>query len=766
MRNVLWYNSPARALNDYAESYVGRRGWERYSLPIGNGYFGASLFGRLETERIQITENSFCNPRATKEGLKSSAGGLMDFLEIFVEVNHSLASDYVRALDLDEGVSTVEYTHGGVRYKRTYFASYPDKIMAVRFEADKAGAITLEVRTEIPFNRPYLHDEGDGMGRQGEAFAEGDTITVSGKLEYFDLDYEAQIKVIAEGGCTESSDNGRVFVEDADSVTLIVACGTSYEMNESVFLENDPKRKFAGNPHPHERVSGYISEAAGKGYAELLRAHKEDYKRLFSRVSISLGEELPDAPTDELLKRYKAGERSRNIEQLLFQYGRYLLICSSRRGCLPANLQGIWTSYATSPWGAGYWHNINVQMNYWPSGPANLSELFLSYSDYARAYMKRAKVLADAFVLKNYPEKYAGEGNNGWNIGTAAYPYAITGFSGNGHSGPGTGAFTSLLFWDYYDYTGDKEFLRDVAYPALRDMSVFLSKTIKMIDGKMLVEKSASPEQQVEIDGKLVYYATSGCAFDQQMIYENDKRTLEAADILGINEPFLDEIRARLPLLDPVLIGDDGQIKEFREETRYGSIGERDHRHISHLVGLYPGTLINSNNPEWMRGAKITLDGRGNRSKGWAMAHRVCLRARAKCPAELMSAVISLIENNIMDNLWDTHPPFQIDGNFGYTAGVCEALIQSQAGYIEIIPCLPTEWETGSFKGLCARGGYTVDAEWKNGEVIFAKVKASRDGVLKIKLSEKLVPMEAGATDENGIISVQLRAGEEITFSI
>ena len=399
-------------------------------------------------------------------------------------------------------------------------------------------------------------------------------------------------------------------------------------------------------------------------------------------------------------------------------------------------------------------------MNYWSTGTANLSELFIPYVNYAKAYMPLAEQNADRYVAESYPDKLSPSGENGWIIGTGGWPYTIDGFSSGSHSGPGTGAFTALLFWDYYDFTRDTAFLRDFGYRALRSMSVLYTKVLKNVDGVYLVEHSASPE--IEHGGS--YYHTVGCAFDQQMVYECFRRTVDSARILGISDPFIDQIEAILPHLEPVLIGDDGQVKEFREETSYASIGEEHHRHISHLVGLYPGTVIDERHPEWLRAAEVTLNRRGDRSHCWAVAHRMLLWARCGNGKRAMDLLRSLIQNNVMENLWDRHPPFQIDGNFGYTAGVGEMLLGSSDGLVSILPALPDEWGRGEFSGIVARGGIVFDCRWQDDKVLYLAARARQDITVEIRLpagntldNSPAVLTKAGATAAS---TVSLAAGK------
>lgn len=758
---LLRYSSPAPKYGENTELYPSPESvWEKWSLPIANGFFGASIFGHTDTERLQITENSLANPwKSLPNGARY---GLSNFAELYFEFGHTGTTSYERTLSLDDAVSTVKYTYNGVIYEREYFASYPNRVIAMRFSANKKGKISFCAHPEIPFVADYCVEEGDGCGKHGEVTAKGDTLTVSGVMDYYDIKFEGQLKIINNGG-TLRTENDRIYVENADEAILLFACGTNYKMESRVFLENDPKKKLAPYPHPHDAVTKFIENASKKTYSELKSIHIADYSALFGRVLVDVGGKDTGKTTDELLSDYKSGNESRHLETLLYQYGRYLLIASSRPGGMPSTLQGIWNAYRSSPWSCGYWHNINIQMNYWPACISNLAETFLPYVEYNKAYTPQTKAHADRFVRNNYPENLSPDGENGWIIGTGAWPYSVSGFDSVGHSGPGTGAFTSLLFWDYYDYTRDEDFLKNVCYPILRGMSVFLSKSLKEIDGSYLIEHSASPE----MFHNGVYHHTVGCAFDQQMVYENFKRTLDCAEILGINEPLLDQIREMLPKLDPVIVGESGQVKEYREEKKYGDIGdEYHHRHISQLVGMYPGTIINSSTPEWIKAASVTLTERGDKSTGWAAAHRLCLWTRTGNGKKSMDLIRSMLKNNILPNLWDTHPPFQIDGNFGYTAGMSEMLMQSQAGYIELLRSLPREWSEGEFKGLIARGNFSVDCKWSNMTPTYVKILSRAGESLSVAIDISHYKFTLNGTiiappiGKNGIPTLKTKRGD------
>lgn len=609
----LWYSQPAP--NEGAENIVKSRGfpydkyWERWSLPIGNGYMGACIFGRTDTERIQLTEKTF--------GVKGpyKKGGIGNFAEIYIEdIHHDQPLNYKRSLRLNDAISTVNYQYEGVNYTREYFANYPSNVIVVKLKADQPGKISFTLRPVLP----YLHEYNDeGTGRTGKVSAQNDLITLTGDIQFFRLPYEAQIKVIPSGGQLkamndESGNNGTIRIQQADSVVLLINAQTAYQLKSSVFTAS-PENKFTGNEHPHRAVSQCIQKAADKGYEVLCKEHIADYQSLFSRVDLRLCDETPGIPTDSLLHDYQRGKESLYMDELLFQYGRYLLIASSRKGSLPPHLQGAWSQYEYAPWSGGYWHNINIQMNYWAAFNTNLAEVFIPYVEYNEAFRQSANEKATGYIKKNNPDALSAiPEENGWTIGTGANAFSID--SPGGHSGPGTGGFTTKLFWDYYDFTRDEDILKKHSYPAMLGMAKFLSKTLKPTEeGYLLADPSSSPEQY----HNGTTYQTKGCAFDQEMIWESFHDALKAADILKEESPFLRTIKEQIGKLDAIQIGESGQIKEYREEKKYSDIGDPRHRHISHLCALYPGTLINAETPEWLKAATVTLNNRGDKSTGW-----------------------------------------------------------------------------------------------------------------------------------------------------
>ena len=707
----LWYDKPAPNAGIVNAGSGLDSDWENWSLPMGNGYMGVCTFGRTDTERMQITENTLCNAGC----YGGTRGGLTNFAEMYIDFSQPSPSNYRRSLCLNNAVQQVEYTFNGVSYKRESFCSYPDKVLVLKLTADQAGSISFKLRPTIPYLRDYGKKAGDNDGRTGTVIASGNIITLSGKMMFFNELFEGQFRVINYGGTsTPANDangtNGSITVQNADSALIIVAVGTNYQLQSSVFSQNKPELKLSGFPDPHTKVSQIMNNASALSFQKLYQRHLEDYRSLFNRVQLDLKGELPTLPTDKLLANYKTGTYNTYLEELYFQFGRFLLISSSRKGCMPANLQGIWNQYEYSPWTGGYWHNINVQMNYWPAFNTNLTDLFSPYIDYYNSYLPAAQSGASDYIKSAFASNYsATPGENGWNIATGCDAFGIStrpGYVG----GPGVGGFTTQLFWDYYDFTRDASILQNITYPALLGMSKFLSKVLNPVDKFYLAPYSYSPEQRTNA----TYYQTIGCGFDQQMIQDNHNNVLKCARMLGSTDAALETIRKQASRLDPVQVGYSGQIKEFREENYYGEIGDPQHRHISQLVGLYPGGIINHNTPAWLDAARVTLNKRGDKSTGWAMAHRFVLWCRLGDGNRAYTLLKTLLSKGTLDNLWDKCPPFQIDGNLGGTAGIAEMLVQSHEGYINILPALTDDWKNGSVSGLLVRGAFEISIDWQN----------------------------------------------------
>lgn len=691
--------------------------WELESYGIGNGYMGANIFGRTDVERIQITEKTLFN-----KGLYG-IGGLTSFAELNIEFNHQNPTNYKRSINLNNATAEVNYTYKNVNYKREHFMSYPNNVMAIKLTANKKNKINFTLHPK----NPYVNTGHERNTRTGKIETKNNLITLSGTIPHFGVNYEGQIKILNSGGSLENLENNALKISNANSVIILIAAGTNYELKPEVFTKEIDGNRLDNTILPHEKITQRITQAEKLGYDALYKNHLEDYSNLFSRVQLVFSDDIPKEPTPQVLENYKKDPSDHYLEELMFHYGRYLLIATSRKGALPCGLQGVWSQYEVTPFTGGFWHNINVQMNYWGAFNTNLSETFIPYIEYHNAYRPAAELLATEYLEKKNIN-FNNTTDNGWTIGTGATPYKIQG--PGVHSGPGTGALTTKLFWDYYEFTMDTIFLKNDAYPAIKGMSKFLSKTLeKQDDGTLLVTPSASPEQKHHGE----HYITKGATFDQTLVWENNNDLLKAAKILNIKDPFLNKMEDENKNLDPVIIGKSGQIKEYREEEFYGDIGQKQHRHISHLCALYPGTLINTNTPEWLAASKVTLDKRGNVSTGWAMAHRMNLRARTKQGNIAHEIFTKFIQLRTLPNLWTTHPPFQIDGNFGSMAGVAEMLIQSHEGYIEPLAALPNAWKNGYYNGLIARGNFEVATHWENGKANMLTIKSNKGGMCKLK---------------------------------
>ena len=799
-------NSPSEIQNNRNDD------WERWSLPLGNGYFGVNVFGRTDSERLTIADKTLANSYSS---WFNSLGGLNTFSETYIDFGHAEAevTDYERTLDLKTALSAVEYTYGGVRYMREYFVSYPDRALVIRLRASEEGKLSFTLRPTIPYEQDKAYNETFTKNNPDNTASKEGTVTarvndgvgeieLSGTMECYGIDFVGLYRVYTDGtvsadtvtashrnsdGTTVEDRDGVLRVEGARDAYIVLTLGSDYELSSDVFTTDAAHKPTQTTTlaDAREKVNGYLSaitaRTAGKSYAEgyeaLKAAHLADYRALFGRVSLNLGCSEDDMvkTTDRLLADYQAGGESTYLETLYFQYGRYLLIASSRKGALPAHLQGTWNRYNYSPWSSGYWHNINVQMNYWPAFSTNLAETFESYIDYNAAYMEQAKKYADAVIGQYAPDKLGEDGGNGWVINTGAYPYGVGSDRSAGNIG-----FTTQLFWEYYAYTQDKSALSTVVYPVLADAARYITKcVIRDAEGNYLVANCDSPEQYK--DG--VWYYTSGTTYAQTFAYLNNYHTLLAAKEAGIDttnaavlseeeNTILKTVMEQLDRYDPVIVGLSGQVKEFREENYYGDIGEYTHRHISQLVGLYPGDLINSTTPAWLDAAKYTLTERGDQATGWGVAHRLNLWARTKDGNRTYQLLRQILENNTATNLWDLHPPFQIDGNFGGTAGISEMLLQSHEGYIEPLAAIPDTWTKGSYTGLVARGNFTVSAAWDEGVLNALDITSGVGGTCRVR-AEGITTVQVRTASgkrvsvkvSGGVLSFETTAGETYLLS-
>ncbi|MDC4240750.1 glycoside hydrolase N-terminal domain-containing protein [Clostridium tertium] len=715
---ALWYDEPAT-------------NWENEALPIGNGYMGGMIFGSVSSERIQYNEKTLWSggPGAweaynggNKEGAwedvqeirkiladggtpsndlyqrvcgdQRAYGAYQNFGDIFLDFKtheDNKVNNYRRELNIEEALSTVKYNYEGVNYEREYFCSYPDNVMVIKLKADKASSLTVDVRNEGAHNGKNLS-------------VENNTLILSGAIEDNGMKYESQIKVINTGGSIQDKED-RISVENADEITIIMSAGTDYVNEYPTYKGEDP----------HSAVTERINNAVNLGYDELKSRHIEDYKNLFDRVNLNLGELKLDKPTDEMLNEYKTNQ-SNSLETLFFQYGRYLLISSSREGSLPANLQGVWNNSNNPPWSSDYHFNVNIQMNYWPAEVANLSETAIPLVEYVESLREPGRKTAEMHC----GIEGAMENKNGWTVNTMNNPFGFTamGWEFDWGWAPTSNAWISQNLWEHYNFTDDKDYLRENIYPIMKEAAQFWTQFLVEYthsDGKtyLVSSPSYSPEHGPR---------TVGTTFDQELIWQLFTDTIKASETLGIDEEFRAELENKRERLLKPQIGKHGQVQEWKDDI---DDPNNNHRHISHLVGLYPGTQINQKDtPELYEAAKVTMNHRGDGGTGWSKANKINLWARLLDGDRAHRLLENQLTTSTLENLFDTHPPFQIDGNMGAVSGMAEMLVQSHLGTINPLPALPTAWEDGSFDGLKARGNFEISANWNNNSLNLLKIKS------------------------------------------
>lgn len=796
-------------------------GWENEALPLGNGRIGAKIFGGVECELIHFNEKSLwsggkdvsgfnygiknedngaalreiqalLNKGDTKtatakmknlEGDMTGFGAYQSFGNLYIQFPKpkNEKEKYTRDLELDTASSMVSYHLDGGNYTRHYFISYPDNVFVGRIKAEPLPVKESEEPPEIKINLDayFISDQ------KAPSKAENGTITVEGSVmanvgadakagkDKNSMKFGGAFKFITDGEITQNAD-GRIFIRNAESVTVIASLATNYTNSFPEYFSEE---------NPLEKALSRVNAAAEMSFGELYRRHLADYKSLYERVNFTLGESDAILTTDYMLSRFeKKGENKRNLITLLFQYARYLLIASSRDGSLPANLQGIWNAKNDPPWCCDYHFNVNVQMNYWGAFAANLAETALPYIDFVNSLKKPGRLVANKTLgigENNADGTPDTDKETGFMFHTMVTPLGFVGAGSEWKWGwaPTNGAWALQGMYDYFLYTGDTEKLAKDIYPAMQECALMWTQllTEDKKSGRLVCSPGFSPEHGP---------VASGNTYDQCIIYNLYEDLISAAEHLtengydaSVNKELIETVKKQITKLQPLHIGKWGQLKEWYDEDKFFMRGfynqgvQKKHRHISHLLALYPFKQISADDKALAAAALTTLKDRGNKSTGWGLAIRLLSYARLLKGNECDEIITEIMKTTILKNLFGTHPPFQIDGNFGLLAGICEMLIQSHEKYIRILPALPDNWHEGEISGIMARGNFEFKLIWKDGKLKEGTVKSNLGGKCSLKYDGKIILVydekgnDVETEFEDGITSFISEKGKTYKFS-